>query len=49
MLSVWSAGPNDTYAARLKRQGFITEVLRVPVRTGARATHVLFIARKRKT
>lgn len=47
VLSVWSAAPNDGYATRLKRQGFVTEVLRVPVRRGARATHVLFIARKR--
>jgi spermidine synthase len=48
VLCVWSAGPNDSYAARLKRQGFATEVLRVPVRKGARATHVLFIGQKRK-
>ena len=48
VLSVWSAGPNDKYTARLKRQGFATEVLRVPERKGARATHVLFIGRKPK-
>ena len=47
ILSVWSAAPNEQYTKRLKRQGFATEVLRVPVRKGARATHVLFIARKR--
>jgi spermidine synthase len=47
VLGVWSAGPNDGYAKRLKRQGFATEVLRVPIRKGARATHVLFLARKR--
>ena len=47
VLCVWSAGPNESYAKRLKRQGFIAEVLRVPVRKGARATHVLFIGRKR--
>lgn len=48
VLGVWSAAPNDTYTTRLKRQGFATEVLRVPIRKGVRATHVLFIARKRK-
>lgn len=48
VLGVWSAAPSDRYAMRLKRQGFATEVLRVPIRKGARATHVLFIARKRK-
>lgn len=49
VLCVWSAGPNESYAKRMKRQGFTTEVLRVPVRKGARATHVLFLGRKRKT
>lgn len=48
VLAVWSAAPNDRYATRLKRQGFATEVLRVPVRKGAHATHVLFVARRRK-
>lgn len=48
VLSVWSAAPNDKYAARLKRHGFDTEVLRVPERKGARGMHVLFIGRKRK-
>jgi spermidine synthase len=47
VLSVWSAAPNDKYTTRLRRQGFATEVLRVAERKGARATHVLFIARKR--
>lgn len=47
VLSVWSAGPNDKYAARLKRHGFACEVLRVPVQKGARATHVLFIGKRR--
>ena len=48
VLAVWSAGPNDKYAARLKRLGFASEVLRVPVRKGARATHVIFVGRKAK-
>lgn len=47
ILGVWAAVANETYAKRLKRQGFATEVLRVPVRKGARATHVLFLGRKR--
>jgi spermidine synthase len=46
VLAVWSAGPNAKYAARLRRFGFALEVLRVPTRTGARSTHVLFIGRK---
>ncbi len=48
VLSVWSADGDDTYAKRLKRRGFATEVLRVPARKGARGTHVLFLARKLK-
>ena len=47
ILAVWSADTNEPYAKRLSRHGFATEVLRVPVRKGARATHVLFLARKR--
>lgn len=47
ILAVWSADTNDTYAKRLKRHGFATEVLRVPVKKNARATHVLFLGRKR--
>lgn len=45
-LCVWSVGPNDTYAARLKRHGFATEVLRVPERKGARGMHVLFLGKR---
>ncbi len=46
VLGVWSAGPNAKYAARLKRFGFQPEVLRVPARTGGRASHVLFLGTK---
>lgn len=46
VLGVWSAGPNAKYAARLARFGFESEVLRVPARTGGRATHVLFLGTK---
>ena len=46
VLGVWSAGPDARYAARLKRLDFAPEVLRVPVRTGSRAVHVLFLGTK---
>jgi spermidine synthase len=46
VLAVWSAGPNAKYAARLQRFGFEPEVLRVPARTGGRASHVLFLGTK---
>ena len=46
VLGVWSAGPNEKYATRLRRHGLATEVLRVPVRKGARATHVIFIGKR---
>jgi spermidine synthase len=46
VLGVWSAGPNAKYAARLARSGFAAEVLRVPARTGGRASHVIFLGTK---
>ena len=46
VLGVWSAGPSEPYAKRLARAGFLTEVVRVPVRKGARAMHVLFLGSK---
>ncbi len=46
VLAVWSAGPNAKYAQRLERFGFDPEVLRVPIRTGSRASHVLFLGSK---
>jgi spermidine synthase len=46
VLGVWSASPNAKYAARLKRFGFQPEVMRVPARTGGRASHVLFLGTK---
>lgn len=45
-LGVWSAGPDDRYAARLHRFDFASEVLRVPARIGSRARHVLFLGTK---
>ena len=46
VLGVWSASPNAKYAARLQRFGFEPRVLRVPARTGGRASHVLFLGTK---
>jgi spermidine synthase len=47
VLGVWSAGPNARYERRLESFGFDVEVLRVAARTGSRAKHVLFLARRR--
>jgi len=47
VLGVWSAGPNDAYAARLTKAGFTTEVLRVAARKGSGSRHVLFFGKKR--
>lgn len=46
VLGVWSASPNAKYAQRLQRFGFEPEVVRVPARTGGRASHVLFLGTK---
>ena len=43
VLAVWSNGPNAKYVARLKRFGFDPEVLWVPIDTGSRGRHVLFV------
>lgn len=47
VVAVWSAGPNAKYGHRLARDAFDVEVLRVPARIGARATHILFLAKRR--
>lgn len=44
ILAVWSAGPNARFERRLSSAGFDVEVLRVAVRAGSRARHVLFLA-----
>lgn len=49
VLGVWSASPNAKYAQRLERFGFEPRVLRVPARTGGRASHVLFLGTKPDT
>jgi spermidine synthase len=46
IVAVWSAGPNAKYARRLERFAFDVEVLHVPARVGARAHHVLFLAKR---
>lgn len=43
MLAVWSSGPNARFERRLASAGFHVDVLRVSVRTGSRAKHVLFL------
>jgi spermidine synthase len=43
VLAVWSSGPNARFERRLTSAGFQVEILRVPVRAGARARHVLFL------
>ncbi len=49
VLSVWSAGPDDAYLARLSRAGFEAEARVVPARGGGAAgtRHVIFLATKR--
>ncbi len=46
VVGVLSAGTNARYARRLERCAFDVEVLRVPARIGARARHVVFLARR---
>ncbi len=46
VLAVWSSGPNARYQRRLESFGFDVEVLRVDARTGSRAKHVLFLAKR---
>jgi spermidine synthase len=47
IVAVWSAGPNARYERKLESFAFDVEVLRVPARIGARAKHVLFLAKRR--
>ena len=47
VLGVWSSGPNARFERRLSAAGFDVEVMRVPVRPGARARHVLFLGVRR--
>ncbi len=44
----WSAGPDDAFVARLKKTGFVVEVVAAKVyATAKRASYVLFVAEKR--
>ncbi|MGA7810904.1 spermidine synthase [Bradyrhizobium sp.] len=45
VLAVWSSGPDDRFAARLRQAGFVAEEIRIRA-TGARggARHVIWIA-----
>lgn len=47
VLAVWSAGPDEAYAARLARAGLEVEVRAVASRAGERAKHVVFLARRK--
>lgn len=46
VLAVWSAGHDARYERRLRTLGFDVEVIRVAARTGSRARHVLFLAKR---
>lgn len=47
VLAVWSAGPSESYERRLTRVGFSVSVVRVAVRPGSGARHVIFIGLRR--
>lgn len=47
VLAVWSSGPNARFERRLAGAGFDVKMMRVPVRPGARARHVLFLGVRR--
>lgn len=47
VLAVWSAGVNARFERRLSEAGFEVKVMRVAVRPGARAQHVLFLGVRR--
>lgn len=47
VLAVWSAGVNARFERRLSEAGFDVKVMRVAVRPGARAQHVLFLGVRR--
>lgn len=47
VLAVWSSGPNARFEHRFAAAGFDVKMMRVPVRPGARARHVLFLGVRR--
>ncbi|HEY6079789.1 MAG TPA: hypothetical protein VIW29_13335, partial [Polyangiaceae bacterium] len=46
VLAVWSSGPNARFERRLASAGFVVDVMRVAVRTGSRAKHILFLGER---
>ncbi len=47
LLAVWSMGPDEAFAARMRRAGFIVEEIRVRANAGKRgARHVIWIGRR---
>lgn len=47
VLAVWSAGPSESYERLLSRVGFTVNSVRVAVRPGTAARHVIFIGERR--
>ncbi len=46
VLAVWSAAPDDAFAARLRRTGFAVEEVRVPAHGKRGVRHLIWIATK---
>ncbi len=46
MLAVWSAGPDNLFAVRLKKAGFKTDTRIVRARPGKGSRHTIFLGRK---
>jgi spermidine synthase len=46
MLAIWSAGPDDLFAVRLKKAGFNTDTRVVRARPGKGSRHTIFLGRK---
>ena len=47
LLAVWSMGPDDAFAARMRGAGFVVEEIRVRANAGKRgARHVIWIGRR---
>jgi spermidine synthase len=44
VLAVWSAGPDDTFAQRLRKTGFLTDEIRVRAHGSKGARHIIWFA-----
>jgi spermidine synthase len=44
VLAVWSAGPDDTFAQRLRKTGFLTDEIRVRAHGSKGARHIIWLA-----